>query len=122
MQTTNIGTQKIDDTTFGTYEMIIAAFLITDQADRLRFFEEIFLRANVSPDVVLRMRFFTLSDADIDFPKRKLQWKSYTIKKTLSTIKQVKLVRKKEFVVAVLDLGYESFIVYVASLENPSND
>ena len=44
---------------------------MTDQADRVRLFEETFLVANVSPDVVLEMPFLTLSSADIDFPKRK---------------------------------------------------
>ena len=52
--------------------MMVAAFLVTDQANKEKFFEEIFLVANVSSDVVLGMPFFTLSGADIDFPKRKL--------------------------------------------------
>ena len=52
--------------------MVVAAFSVTDQADRVRFFEETFLVANVSPDVVLGMLFFTLSGADVDFPKREL--------------------------------------------------
>ena len=30
MQTTNIGTEKIDGTTFEIYGIIVAAFLITD--------------------------------------------------------------------------------------------
>ena len=73
VQTTNIGTQKIDGTTFETYEMVIVAFLVIDQADKIRFFEETFLVANVSPDIVLEMPFFILSGADVNFPKRKLQ-------------------------------------------------
>ena len=72
VQTTNIGAQKIDGTTLETYGMVVAAFLVTDQADRVRFFEETFLAANVSPDVVLGMPFLTLSGADVDFPKREL--------------------------------------------------
>ena len=73
MRTTNIGAQKIDGTTFETYKMVVAAFSVTDQANRVRFFEETFLIANVSPDVIFGMSFLTLSDADIDFPKRELQ-------------------------------------------------
>ena len=34
----------------------------------------------------------------------------------MPTIKQVELVEKKEFVVVVLDLKHETFIIYVASL------
>ena len=72
VQTTNIGAQKIDGTTLETYGMVVVTFSMTDQADRVRFFEEIFLIANVSPDVVLGMPFLILSGADIDFPKREL--------------------------------------------------
>ena len=53
--------------------MVVAAFSVTDQADRVRFFEEIFLVANVSPDMVLGMPFLTLSGADVDFLKRELR-------------------------------------------------
>ena len=82
VQTTNIGTQKINSTILETYKMVIAAFLMTDQADRVKFFEEIFLMANVSPDIVLGIPFFILNSADVDFSKRELWWKSYTIEET----------------------------------------
>ena len=72
MRTTNVGAQKIDGTTLETYGMVVAASSITDQADRIRLFEETFLVANVSPDVILGMLFLTLSSADVDFSKRKL--------------------------------------------------
>ena len=52
--------------------MVVAAFSVTDQANRVRFFEETFLVANISPDMVLEMPFFTLGSADVDFPKREL--------------------------------------------------
>ena len=51
---------------------MVAAFSVTDQADRVRFFKETFLVANVSPDVVLGMPFLTLNSVDIDFPKKEL--------------------------------------------------
>ena len=73
VQTTNVGAQKIDATTLETYGMVVAAFSVTDQTDRVSFFEETFLVANVSPDVVFGMPFLTLSDADIDFSKRELR-------------------------------------------------
>ena len=115
----NVGAQKIDGTTLETYGMVVAAFSVIDQANRIRFFEKTFLVANVSPDMVFGMPFFTLSDADIDFPKKKLWWRLYTIKEALSTTKQVKLVGKKEFAAAGFDPGYETFVVHVASLESP---
>ena len=72
MQTTNIGAQKIDGTTFETFKIVVTAFLVTDQANRIGFFEEIFFVINISLDVVLGMLFFTLSNANIDFLKREL--------------------------------------------------
>ena len=41
------------------YGMVIAAFSMTDKANRVRFFEEIFLVANVSLEVVFGMPFPT---------------------------------------------------------------
>ena len=121
VQTTNVGAQKIDGTTLETYRMMVVAFSVIDQADRVRFFEETFLVANVSPDVVLGMPFLTLSGADVDFPKRELRWRSYTIEEALPTTKQVELVGKKEFAAVALDPGHETFVVYVAFLESPSS-
>ena len=73
IRATNVGAQKIDGTTLETYEMVVAAFSVTDQADKIRFFEKTFLVANVSLDMVLGMPFFTLSSANVNFPKKKLQ-------------------------------------------------
>ena len=72
MQTTNIGAQKIDGTTLETYGMVVAAFSVTDQANKIKFFKKTFLIANVSLDVVLGMLFLILSGKDVEFPKRKL--------------------------------------------------
>ena len=38
----DVGAQKIDGTIRDTYEMIFAAFLVTDKANRVRFFEKPF--------------------------------------------------------------------------------
>ena len=102
--------------------MVVAAFLVTDQANKVRLFEKTFLIANVSPDVVLVMLFFILSDADVGFPKGELQWRSYIIQEAFLTIKQVKLIRKKEFAATALDLGYETFVVYIAFFESLSQE
>ena len=63
---------KIDGTMLDTFGMVVTAFSVTDKANRVRFFEEIFLVANVSPKVVLGMPFLTLSGADVDFSGREL--------------------------------------------------
>ena len=55
------------------YRMVVAAFSVEDKANSVRFFEETFLVANVSPEVVFRMPFLTFSGADIDFLGRELR-------------------------------------------------
>ena len=122
VQTTNIGAHKIDGTILKTYKIVVAAISLTNQADKVRFFEKSFLVANIGLNEILGILFLTLSGADVDFLKRELWWRSYTIEKALSTIKQVELVGKKEFAAAVFDLGHETFVIYVAFLESPSQE
>ena len=62
---TSIGAQKIDGSTLKNYGMAIAGFLIQDKSGKAQFFEEIFLLADISIEVVLRMFFLALSNADI---------------------------------------------------------
>ena len=52
--------------------MIVAAFSVVDKANRVRFFEETFLVANVSLELILGMSFLTLSGVDIDFSGQEL--------------------------------------------------
>ena len=58
---------KIDGITLDTYKIVVAIFLVIDKTNRVRFFEEIFLLASISPEIVLGIPFFTLSSANIDF-------------------------------------------------------
>ena len=69
---TDVGAQKIDSTTLDTYGLVVAAFSVENKANQVRFFEETFLVANVSPKIVFGMLFLTLSSADVDFSVRKL--------------------------------------------------
>ena len=101
--------------------MVVVVFLIKDKASRVGFFEEIFLMANVSPEVVYRMFFLTLSGADIDFLERELEWRTYTTKKALPTTRRVKLVKKKEFAAAALDPEHETYVVYVGSVSSDAS-
>lgn len=72
VQSTNVGIQKIDYIVFETYEIIVAVFSVIDQANKVKFFEKIFLMANISSDIVFEMFFLTINDANINFLKRKL--------------------------------------------------
>ena len=99
-----------------TYEMVVAAFSVTDKANQIRFFEETFLVANVSPEVVFGIFFLNLSTANIEFLDRNLRWRTYTTEESLPATRCVELVGKEEFTAAVLDPEYEIFVIHVASL------
>ena len=62
---TNVGAQKIDGSTLQTFGMVLANFRMEDKLGRTRFFQETFLLANISAEVVLGMLFLTLSNADV---------------------------------------------------------
>ena len=72
--------------------------------------------ANISPEVVLGMLFFTLSSANIDFLGRELWWRTYSIKEVLPTTRHIELVGKKKFTATTLNLENEIFIVHVTSV------
>ena len=114
---TNIGAQKIDVSTFETFEMVIADFQVKDKGGRPRFFQETFLVADTKFKVVLGMPFLKISNANIAFGEGTLTWKSYTTNKALPTTERVRLVDPKEFVIAALDADSETFVVHVAIRE-----
>ena len=60
-----MGVQKIDSIILKTFKMVIAVFSMHDRAKKIRFFKEIFLLADISMDVALKMSFLTLNNADI---------------------------------------------------------
>ena len=64
---TDVEIQKIDGTMLNTFGIIVVAFSVMHKTHRVRFLEKTFLIANVSPEVVLEMLFFTLSGIDINF-------------------------------------------------------
>ena len=50
-----------------TYIIVVAAFLVIDKANQVRFFKETFLVANISQEVVIGIVFFTLRNANVEF-------------------------------------------------------
>lgn len=116
MRPINVIAQKIDDTILDIYRMVVMAFLIMDQADCIKFFKEIFLMTNVSPEIVFRILFLTLNSADINFLEQKLRYRTYTTKEVFLIIKRIELVREKEFATVAFDLEYKIFVVNIFSL------
>ena len=115
---TDVGAKKIDGTTLDTYEIVVAAFLVMDKTNRVKFFEKTFLVANISPKVVLGIFFLTLSGADVEFLGWELRWRTYITKKALPTTRRVELVGKKEFAAAALDPESEIYVVHVGSVSS----
>ena len=64
------------------------------------------------------MLFFILSSADVNFSGQKLWERTYTTEKALPTITRIKLVDKKEFAAAALNLERDTYIVHVVSLNS----
>ena len=84
---TNIGAQKINGSALEIFEMVIADFQVKNKANRLRFFQEIFLVANTKFEVILGMPFLKINNAHVSFSKKTLTWKTYTTNETLPTTK-----------------------------------
>ena len=115
----DVRVQKIDGSTLEIYGIVIAGFQIQDKFGRARFFQETFLVADKSMEVVFGMFFLTLSKVEVDFVEKKLTWKAYTIAKALPTNKNVQIIGPKEFVKAVLDQEQEAFMVYITMFSKP---
>ena len=72
ISSTDVEAQKIDSIMLYIYGILVAVFSITNKANRVRFFKETFLVANLTPKVVFGMLFLILSGIDIDFLDQKL--------------------------------------------------
>ncbi len=66
-QKTSVKAQKIHGLPLETYGMASARFSIQDSLGRVWFFEETFLLADISMEVVLEIPFLFLSNANIKF-------------------------------------------------------
>ena len=86
---TDVGAQKIDGSTLQTFGIALANFQVEDKLGRARFFQETFLLADISAEVVLGMPFLTLSNADVQFVEKELTWRFYTTAEALPTTKRV---------------------------------
>ncbi len=114
---TSVGAQKIDGSLLENYGIVSASFLLQNSLERVWFFEETFLLADTSMEVVLEMPFLALSNVDFQFNAEKLTWRTYTAAKALPITSRVKLIDKREFARAALDENLETFVIYVSALE-----
>lgn len=128
IQHTNVCVLKIDGLKLDTLAIDIAFFLVKDKDKRSRFLIKIFLLANFGINIDLVMFFLTLSNIKVNFVNQKVNFVNQTFNKKLYTtiealliMKQVELIRKKKFVAVILYAKDQTFIVYVASINQNSN-
>lgn len=100
---THWGAAKIDGSRLATYGMVSATFSVEDKHGRTRWFEETFLIADVSHDIVLGMPFLKLADPNIRFAKSTLLWRDYTAETALPTERRLELVDPEVFTEDALD-------------------
>lgn len=74
--------------------MIIAGFLVQNRQEKIGFFEETSLLADISMGVVLGMFFLIFSNVDNRFAEKKPTWRSYTTLEALSITKRAGLIDK----------------------------
>ena len=97
--------------------MMIADLQVEDKVGKPKFFQQTFLVADTKFEFILGIFFLKLSNADISFSEETLMWRTYTTNKALPTIKQVKIIDKKDFVIVALNANSEMFIEHVAIRE-----
>ena len=112
----DVGAQKMDGSYLDIFKIVIVDCLVKNKLKRVQFFQEIFLLANISLEMILEILFFTLSKADIWFAERKLVWRTYTAAEALPMTKRVEIIDKREFAAAALNADNENFVVYIVVL------
>ena len=115
--TTDINTQKIDNSALRIYGMLIAGFSNQNKTGKVWYFEETFWLTDISMKIVLKISFLDLKNAYIQFDTKSFTWKSYNIAKVLPIARQVKLINKYKFGKAALYENSETFIVHITALK-----
>lgn len=65
-----IGVQKINDSTFEIFRIVLASFQVKNKLSQARFLQKIFLLVNINGEIVLNMPFLTFNNADIQFAEQ----------------------------------------------------
>lgn len=64
---TNIGAQKINSSIFEIFKMVPTSFQIKDKLEKTQFFQKMFLLTDFNIEIMLKMLYLTLSNADMSF-------------------------------------------------------
>ena len=78
--------------------------------------------ANTNIEMILRMLYLSLSNAEVEFAKRsgKFTWRSYDIAEALSTTHRVEIIHKKQFAKSALNEHCEIFVMHITTLKIPA--
>lgn len=82
----------------------------------MRFFQKTFILANTDMEMVFPIYFLIFSNIDIQFTKKKLIWRTYTIKEVLQKTCKVKFIGKNNFVEALLEENVKAFMAHINNL------
>lgn len=85
------------------------------------FFKKTFLLADINLDIALEISFFILNNVEIDFVGYHLYQKIYTAAEALLITRQIKLIRKKQFIIVGSDLKDEVFIIHIIFISKDSD-
>lgn len=68
---TNVEAQKIVSFSLIIYKIVITRFQVLDQLARACFYQKIFLLSNINKNIILKLIFLTLNNANILFTNQK---------------------------------------------------
>ena len=112
---TEAGAQNIDKLPLETFGMVIAGSQTQDKLKKVQFFQETFLSANTSMEVVPGMPFLTPKSTALRFGEKELVWSTYTAAETLPATRIVEIIDKK-FAAAALNRHDEGFVVHISAI------
>ena len=112
--------KKIDGSHLDSFGIVIANCLVKNKFEMAQFFQKTFLLANISLVLILGMLFLTISKANMRFAEWKLVWRTYTVAKFLLITRKVKIIDKKKFEAAALNVNNETVVAYVVALAEPT--
>lgn len=70
-------TQKIDYSRLEIFGLVITFVVVDNKDKKFRFFEEVFLLANINIGITFKIFFLILSNIKIEFNNREFWWKLY---------------------------------------------
>lgn len=83
--------------------MIIASLQVNNTLEKIRFFQGTFQIVDIKIDIVFKMSFLIVTNANIQFREIDLIWRTYITANALLTTEKVQIIDWKNFTKAILD-------------------